>query len=359
MTYVVTVATVGAITAIFCLGVNVSWGWVGQIDLAYYAYVAVGAYGAMILELPPPSHKIATTFRSYILGLHWPFIPSVLAATAMGGVAALLVGLFAMRRLRGEYIAIITACTALMFAAVTTQSTQLLGGYIGIYGLTLPLNTTLHLGAVGYSYFYLGLCVFCLALVYVVLERLYKSPFGRSLRAVRENEMAAAAFGRNLFWLRLRSYALGGAVAAFGGALYANYLLAWNPASWNLIEVTLLISGVVVGGRANSRGVIIGSVIIDSLLPEISRLFPLLTSTTTLGPTVASIIGAGGIIVMLRFRPGGILREPRTRDRSPTRAVATEGGAAVPAVAQAGAGGSATGSAMSGTTTTMEGSSGD
>lgn len=357
MTYIVTVATVGAITAILCLGVNISWGWVGQIDLAYYAYVAVGAYGAMVLELPAPSHKIATTFRSYILGLHWPFIPSLLVATAMGGGVALIVGAVAMRRLRGEYIAIITACTALMFAAVTSQNTKLLGGYIGIYGLTEPLNTTLHLGPVGYSYFYLGLCVFCLILVYFVLERLYKAPFGRSLRAVRENEMAAAVFGRNLFWLRLRAYALGGAVAAFGGALYANYLLAWNPASWNLIEVTLLIAGVVVGGRANSRGVIIGSIIIDSILPEISRLFPLLTSTTQIGPTVASIIGAGGIIVMLRFRPAGILREPKTLDRTPARpAPATE---PVPAGAVAASGAGSAHAPSATTATTMEGTSGE
>lgn len=314
--YLVTVATVGVITIILCLGVNVSWGWAGQIDLAYYAYVAIGAYGAMVMELPK-AHPSATTTNSYILGLHWPFIPAVLAATAMGGVAALLVGTIALRRLRGDYIAIITACFALMLTAVFGQDNQLLGGYIGLYGLTQPLNSTLHLGPTGYSYFYLGLCVFGLIVVYLVLERIYKSPFGRSLRAVRENDTAAAAFGRNLFWLRLRGYALGGAVGAFGGALFANYLLAWNPASWNLIEVTLLISGVVVGGRANSRGVIIGTIIINSLLPEISRLFPLLTSTTTVGPSVAAILAAGGIIVMLRFRPGGILKERKTVDRSP------------------------------------------
>ncbi len=314
--YIVTVATTGAITAIMCLGVNVSWGWVGQIDLAYYAYVAIGAYGAMILELHK-AHPTVTTTNSYILGLHWPFIPAVLAATAMGGAAALIVGAIALRRLRGDYIAIITACTALMLTAVTGQDNQLVGGFIGLYGLNQPLNSTLHLGATAYSYFYLGLCIFCLGLVYVVLERIYRSPFGRSLRAVRENETAAAAFGRNLFWLRLRGYAIGGAVGAFAGALYANYLLAWNPASWNLIEVALLIAGVVGGGRANSRGVIIGSIIIDSLLPEISRLFPLLTSNTSIGPSIAAILGAGGIIVMLRFRPGGILRERKTMDRSP------------------------------------------
>jgi ABC-type branched-subunit amino acid transport system permease subunit len=315
MAYFVTVGTIGAITAILCLGVNISWGWVGQIDLAYYGYVAIGAYGAMVLELPK-AHPTAATPSSYVLGLHWPFIPSLVGATAFGGAAALIVGAIALRRLRGDYIAIITACFALMLTSVLSQDDKLVGGYIGIYGLKEPLNSVLKLGPTGYSYFYLGLCLFALLLVYLVLERIYRSPFGRSLRAVRENELAAAAFGRNLYSLRLRAYALGGAVGAFGGALFANYLLAWNPYAWSILEVVLLIAGVMVGGRANSRGVIMGSVIVLSILPEVTRLFPLLTSNSTIGPSAASILGAGSIIIMLRFRPGGILKERRAIDRT-------------------------------------------
>ncbi len=317
MAYFVTVGTIGAITAILCLGVNISWGWAGQIDLAYYAYVAIGAYGAMVLELPK-AHPTATTPSSYVLGLHWPFLPSLVGATAFGGAAALIVGAIALRRLRGDYIAIITACAALMLTSVLSQDDRLVGGYIGIYGLTQPLNSVLKLGPTGYSYFYLGLCLVALLLVYLVLERIYRSPFGRSLRAVRENDLAAAAFGRNLYSLRLRAYALGGAVGAFGGALFANYLLAWSPTAWNILEVVLLMSGVMVGGRANSRGVIIGSVIVLSIIPEVTRLFPLLTSNSTIGPSAAVIIGASGIIVMLRFRPGGILKERKVVDHSQT-----------------------------------------
>ncbi len=317
MAYFVTVGTIGAITAILCLGVNVSWGWVGQIDLAYYAYVAIGAYGAMVLELPR-AHPTATTPASYVLGLHWPFLPSLVGATAFGGIAALIVGAIALRRLRGDYIAIITACAALMLTSVLSQDDKIVGGYIGIYGLTEPLNSVLKLGATNYSYFYLGMCLLALLVVYLVLERIYRSPFGRSLRAVRENDVAAAAFGRNVYSLRLRAYALGGAVGAFGGALFANYLLAWSPTAWNILEVVLLIAGVMVGGRANSRGVIIGSVIVLSILPEITRLFPLLTSNSTIGPAVATILGAGAIIIMLRFRPGGILKERKAIDRGQT-----------------------------------------
>ena len=70
--YLISVITIGAITAILCLGVNVSWGWAGQLDLAYYAYVAIGAYMATVLELPRAKPQVGLDY-GYILGLHWPF----------------------------------------------------------------------------------------------------------------------------------------------------------------------------------------------------------------------------------------------------------------------------------------------
>jgi ABC-type branched-subunit amino acid transport system permease subunit len=315
LNYVVSVATIGVITAIFCLGVNVSWGWVGQLDLAFYAYVALGAYGICVLELPRPVSQAGLT-SSYIGGLGWPFVPALLGATAIGGTAAFLVGSIALRRLRGDYIAIITASTALALAAVLSQDSTLVGGYIGVYGLPQPFNGVLHLGHVAYSWFYLGFCLVCLALVFVVLGALYASPFGRSLRAVREDDVAAAAFGRRLYWLRLRAYALGGAAGSFGGALLACYLGAWNPSSWNLIEVTLLLSAVIVGGRANSFGVVIGSVLVLTLIPEVTRLVPIVGGNASIGPALANILAGLLIVAVLRYRPSGILREPRTVDRS-------------------------------------------
>jgi branched-chain amino acid transport system permease protein len=315
LNYIVSVATIGAITAIFCLGVNVSWGWAGQLDLAFYAYVALGAYGISILELPRPVQQPGLT-SSYIGGLNWPFIPALLGATVIGALAALMVGSIALRRLRGDYIAIITASAALVLAAVLSQDGTLVGGYIGVYGLAQPFNGIMHLGHVAYSYFYLGMCLVCLAMIYVILQTLYRSPFGRSLRALREDDVAAAAFGRGLYWLRLRAYTTGGAVGAFGGALLACYLGAWNPSSWNLIEVTLLLSAVIVGGRANSLGVIFGSILVLSLIPEVTRLVPIVGGNANLGPSLANILAGLLIVAVLRFRPSGILREPRTLDKT-------------------------------------------
>lgn len=314
--YLVSVITTGAITAILCLGVNVSWGWVGQLDLAYYVYVALGAYFASVLELraakPDPSLD-----WGYILGLHWPFIPAVIGASVFGGAVSCVIGFLALRRIRSDYIAIITVVTALIATALLGQDPVIFGGQIGLYGLTQPFNSVLHLQPAAYNYFYMGLMLACLVGVYGLVQILYRSPFGRSLRSVREQEMAAAAFGRNLFSLRLRAYIIGGTIGAFGGALYVNYLAAWNPSSWSIFEVVLILSGVVVGGRGNSLGVIVGSALVLSALPEVTRLVPVFGGGSAAGPAVATLISALLIIVILRFRPLGLLPERRTTIAAP------------------------------------------
>lgn len=315
--YLISVVTVGAITAILCLGVNVSWGWAGQLDLAYYVYTAIGAYFATVLELPKAKHQTGLDY-GYILGLHWPFPLAVLGATVIGGLVALVVGTIALRRVRSDYIAIITVISALMAQAYLGQSSTLFGGQIGVYGLPQPFNRYLHLGLNAYAYFYMGFMLACLAATYFVLQLLYRSPFGRSLRALRENELAAAAFGRNLFTLRLRAYAIGGTVAAFGGALFVNYLGAWNPSSWSIFEVVLILSGVVVGGRGNSLGVIVGSALVLTALPEVTRLLPVFGGGSTLGPALSTLIASLLIIVILRFRPAGIIPERKTTAKQPS-----------------------------------------
>lgn len=336
ISYLVSVVTVGAITAILCFGVNVSWGWVGQLDLAFYVYVALGAYFASALQLPPSKPETGLNY-GYILGLRWPFPLGVLGASVAGALASVIVGYLALRRIRSDYIAIITVVTALMATALLGQDSAIFGGQIGMYGLNLPFNSVLGLSSTAYSYFYMVLMLACLAATYGVVQLIYRSPFGRSLRAVREQEMAAAAFGRNLFSLRLRAYVIGGTIGAFGGALFVNYLEAWNPSSWSIFEVVLLLSAVVVGGRGNSLGVIVGSALVLSALPEVTRLVPVFGGGSAAGPAIASLLSSLLIILVLRFRPLGLIPERKATIDAPGGGDAphtTEdpgGGAAAPA----------------------------
>lgn len=309
--YLVGIITLGTILSIFTLGLNVRWGWAGELDLAYYAFIAIGAYMYSVITLPqstlPPPN-------AYILGWHAPFIVGVLGAMVTTGMISLLVGAIALRKLRGDYFAIVTVATSLIIYSTISQDFSLFNGFNGLFGLDQPFNSVLNLDPTTYSYFLLCLCILCLMLVYVVLELLYNSPFGRTLRAIREDEAAAAAFGRNVYLEKLKAYDVGGVVAGFGGSLLAVYLTAFNPASWSSFETFLLYAAIIVGGTANSRGVILGTFVTLVLITEATRFLPDVPGHVDAAAALRNISIGLLIILTLRFRARGLLPEPHARD---------------------------------------------
>src|ERR1700694_387297 len=113
-----------------------------------------------------------------------------------------------------------------------------------------------------YQYFLLGLAIAVFLLVYLFLSRVSSSRFGLALRSLREDERAAAAFGRDIYKLKLKSYVLGAAIGGLSRGLRAAYLSAFNPSAWTPLEVIVLYSAVLVGGRGNIRGVVFGVFVI-------------------------------------------------------------------------------------------------
>jgi ABC-type branched-subunit amino acid transport system permease subunit len=159
-----------------------------------------------------------------------------------------------------------------------------------------------------------------LVILYVVIEMLYRSPFGRALRSVREDEVAAAAFGRNVFSLKLKAYVIGGVIAGLAGSLLVNFLTAWSPAAWTPIETFLLYAAIFVGGTANNRGVVVGAFFIFVFIQEVTRFIPVVHIGETALAAARDISIGLLIIAILWFRPQGILPEPRARDREPKEA---------------------------------------
>jgi branched-chain amino acid transport system permease protein len=312
--YAASVLTLGAIFCILALALNVRYGWMGELDISLFAFVAIGAYVSGVTTLPPsalppPDH--------YILGLQMPFLAGVAFAMLVCGVLSLLVGAVALRSLRGDYFAITTVATTLIIYAVISQSTYVFNGFAGLYGLPQPFNGTLGLGPNEYALFYLGLCLLALVLVYLFLERLYGSPFGRALRSAREDEAAAAAFGRNVYLLKLKGYVIGGVVAGMGGAFLAHFLSAFNPYAWDTAEVFLLYAALFVGGVGNQRGVLLGTAFVAVLIQEATRYLPTIPGHSDAQSALRFILIGLLIIGVLRFRPQGLLPEPRARDVEP------------------------------------------
>jgi ABC-type branched-subunit amino acid transport system permease subunit len=317
--YLVAVLSEGAIFGIMALGLNVIWGWSGDFDLAYYGYVAVGAYMTLVLTIGPP---IAPA--QYILGLQLPFPLAVLLAVGTTMAVALVVGSVALRHLRGIYFSIVTLGAVYVIYVIAGQYVPLVDGFNGLSGLFDPMGDWFGLDYQTYEYFFTGLSLAVFAVVFLFMWRVSRSRFGMALRTLREDERASAAFGRDVYRLKLKGYVLGAALAGLAGALFAAYLTAFNPTSWSPVEIIVLYSAVLVGGRGNIWGVALGVLIMGLLVQESTRFLdklPVLHELNTVHPQwLSAMRGAliGLILVLfLRFRPQGLLPERRFVDREP------------------------------------------
>jgi branched-chain amino acid transport system permease protein len=309
--YLVSVLTVGAIGSIIALGLNVRWGWAGDFDLSYYAFVAVGAYMGGVIVIGPSPQQVD---QSWMLGLHQNFVVGLVVAAVSSTAVSIVVGAVALRQLRSDYFAIVTLAFALIAAAViSVQNTNLFNGQSGIYTIPQPLSDKFDYFS--YGYFYLGFVAIFLLVVYAVLELIYRSPFGRTLRIIREDEIAAEAFGRNVYRAKLKAFAIGGAVAGVGGFLFATYLTAWDPATWSPFEAILLYTAIFLGGQANSRGVIVGVFVALVALPETTRFLPNIPGHPNLYPELHNVMQMLLLLAVLRWRPQGIFPEMRFLDR--------------------------------------------
>ena len=317
--YIVSIATEGAIFGIMALGLNVIWGWSGDFDLAYYGYIAVGAYVTLALTVGAPVDPTV----HYILGLQLPYPLAVAIAVLTAMAVGLVVGSIALRHLRGIYFSIVSLGAVYVMYVVVSQYNPLFNGYNGMSGLFDPMGDWFGLDYKSYQWFLMGLCLLMFVLVFLLMWRVSRSRFGLALRTLREDERAAAAFGRDIYRLKLKGYVLGAAVGGFAGALFATYLSAFNPSAWSPIEVIVLYSAVLVGGRGNIWGVALGVLIMGVIVQESTRFLqqiPGLEVFNTQHPQVllalrGAIIGLV-LVLFLRFRPQGLLPERRFVDRS-------------------------------------------
>jgi branched-chain amino acid transport system permease protein len=310
--YLVSILTEGAIFGIMALGLNIIWGWSGDFDLAYYGYVALGAYITLVLTIGQPSPP-----AEYILGLQLPYLVALLGAVVSSALMGLIVGLIALRHLRGIYFSIVTLGAVYVLYVMAGQYVPLFDGYNGLSGLFNPMGDALGLDFYSYPYFFLGFSLFMFILVFIFMARVSGSRFGLALRSLREDERAAAAFGRNIYQLKLKAYVLGAAFGGLAGGLFAAYLSAFNPSAWSPIEAIILYSAVLVGGRGNIKGVVLGVVVMIVLIQESTRFLPEVPGYPAVVPALREIVIGAVLVLFIRFRPQGLLPERRYVDRLP------------------------------------------
>jgi branched-chain amino acid transport system permease protein len=290
-------------------GLNLQFGVAGISNFAYVVFQAAGAYTAAILTLGTSGHG---SFQQYVGGAHLPFPLPILAAGVVGGLLSFVVGLVGMRRLRTDYQAMVMLVISLTATYVAVNATGLVNGPAGLSLIPKPLSGVLGLSLLGYQWFYVALtAVFCV-LVYLVVRRVTGSPLGRAMRAVRDNEDAAAALGKNVFGLRMTAFVIGGAIAAVSGAVFVEFLGAWSPGAWLYPETFVFFTAVLVGGTGNDLGVAVGALLVPIGFLESTRFLPNIGHPGFVEALQWIAVGVLAL-VFLWFRPNGVVPERKRR----------------------------------------------
>jgi neutral amino acid transport system permease protein len=342
--YIVSLTLFAATYAIFSLGLNLQWGYTGLINFGHVAFLTIGAYTTVLLSSNG--------------------IPLFLAVLAGGGLAALLgllIGISTLR-LREDYLGIVTIGISELIRLIAQNEGWLTKGSFGIQGYPLPLDfqptyltkigyiavLTIVFGCANWSllrwwrrdpqhwwqallaiagglvvyvagatslYTYdsraglMLLAVVTLSIIYVGLEKLVVSPWGRVLKAIREDEEVPKALGKNVFWYKLQALMIGGGIAGIAGAFYAWQITSVYPTNFEPMMTFNAWTIVMLGGAGNNAGVILGAIIFWTY-DTITRLDwindTLHLSADKMGALRIMVIGLILMVIMM-WRPQGFL----------------------------------------------------
>lgn len=303
---------------IACIALNLQFGVSGIVNFSFIVFQAAGAYAAAVLSMPPDTTS-GYDFQIYFGGYHMPFPIPWIGGAVVGALLAVPVGFVVLRKLRADYQAIALLVLSIIANEVITNARPFLNGAAGLALVPQPLQDQIDPNTDGYQYFYIALTIAAVALVWFVASRITNSPFGRSLRAMRDHELAASALGKNPVALKMTIFIVGGAIAGFSGAILVGFITLWAPSVWLYPETIILFAAVIVGGRGNNLGAILGALLVPVGFEEVTRFIP---NQFTLGPlSVTPQVGfvpalqwvAIGLLIIgfLWFRPEGVRPEPR------------------------------------------------
>jgi branched-chain amino acid transport system permease protein len=306
--YLVNLLIYAAVDGMACLALNQQFGIAGVTNFGFIIFQAAGGYTAAILAMPPDSANGG--FQSYIGGWGLPFPLPWIGATIVGGLIALPFTFLVGRRLRGDFAAVGLLVTAVLLNLLVMNYVPIFNGDAGLSIIPQPLQGEFNPLASGYKW---GLAVVALVLcaaVYLFLRRITESPYGRSLRAMRDNDVVADSLGKNLLSLRTGMLVLGGAIAGLSGGVLVSYITTWSPAAWGYAETVVLFAAVIIGGTGNHLGALLGAVLVPVGFEEATRYIPNSNSLPpNLIPSLQWVAIGLLIVVFLWFRPQGVLPE--------------------------------------------------
>jgi branched-chain amino acid transport system permease protein len=289
MEYFLHIIVISGIYIILALSLNLIVGFTGLPALGHAAFSCIGAYTSSLLALN--------------LGLS-PWVGLILGA-CLAGLSGVVIGYPAVR-LKGDYLALATFGLGVIVYSVAKNWVSLTRGPMGLPGIP------------GFSIFgydlseiwqYLILVGFFVLITIFVINRIVKSPFGRVLRSIREDEVASEALGKDVNKHKLIVFVVGAFFAGVGGSLYAHYITFIDPSSFTVTESITILLMVIFGGMGSIQGSVVGAVILV-VIPELLRFLGVPSSIAA--PLRQMIYGLLLVVLMIR-RPQGIMGRYRFR----------------------------------------------
>ncbi len=267
------------------LSLNLVLGFSGLASMAHAAFFGLGAYAAALLSS----------------GLGWPFPLNLAAAILVTAAVAAIVALPALR-VRGEYVILLTLALQMFAYGLMLSWVELTGGRTGLPGIPRPV-------IFGWKLVtppdFLPLLLVAAVVTFLICRRIADSPYGRVLKALREDEAATVALGKNVLAVRVSLFAVSGGLAGAAGGLFAHYYAFINPFSFSLDQSIFLIAVVTLGGTANLWGTTVGALLFVGV-PELLRFLYLQQDIVA---PVRNLIFGLLLVAFMRFRPQGIIPE--------------------------------------------------
>jgi branched-chain amino acid transport system permease protein len=329
--YTINLLIYAAVDAMACLGLSQQFGIAGVTNFGFIIFQAAGGYTAAILAMPPQTANGG--FQSYIGGWNLPFPIPWIGAALVGGVIALPFTFLVGRRLRGDFAAVGLLVTAVLLNLVVTNYRPVLNGDAGLSLIPQPLQGQYNPATASYQWVFTGVAIVLCLGVYLFVRRITESPYGRSLRAMRDNDLVADSLGKSLLSMRTVMLVVGGAIAGLSGGVLVSYITTWSPAAWGYAETVVLFAAVIIGGAGNHVGAVLGAILVPVGFEEVTRFIPTSNNLPpNLIPSLEWVAIGLLIVIFLWVRPQGILPE-RKRVIRAGPVVAGDPAVAAPSVA--------------------------
>jgi len=289
--YLVAMVTFAGLYALMALGLNLVWGMTGMINLGLVGFFATGAYVSAL-----------TTKR-----LGWPMALGLAAAVVLAAGAGVVMAMITAR-LRGDYLAIITLGFSEVVRITASNEIWLTNGTDGISGIPGPWRGSLTPAA--FNVLYLGLVTVFVAAALLLLQRVRHSPYGRVLRAIRDDDQVAAVAGKRVIAFKVQAFAVSSGILGLAGALYGHYTSFIAPETFVPLLTIYVVLALTAGGTGNNVGAVAGAMIIVLFLEGTRFMTGWIPGLkpVQIAAVREFMIGAS-LIIILRLRPGGLLPE--------------------------------------------------